>query len=365
VDLRIALFCVGVLGLSILLSSLFSVYTKASLKSILPYIGALSGVIVCVSCIEGKREIKNIVYVFFIACLLTVGGQILVNLGLCDLEICSNLARHGGTKKLYYMGFGGIKAGTFFFSARGTYGIWLSLLLGISLPSFTFQKNLFLKLFYFFAIVMCLIGAFLTASRSTYLAVCFIIVIYTLLMLYELVKTSRSSFRLSTVCSYLLFFTIVVFAIVFRGQILFALEKIVQSSTETIYNRIEGYKKGVEVFLSYPFFGIGMDVFSLKYKEVVPPHNIFIYSLSALGVVGGLSLLMLVGISFKSAVSCYLCRTRTKNRLFAFIPLLICLGVIIEVSFYNIFITKLLWFVLFFIIISRGYVRSNGDYEKT
>ena len=145
-------------------------------------------------------------------------------------------------------------------------------------PRISYEKRSVVKMFLILTILLSTVGLFLTFARVAIL----LTIAFLLYEIYANLKSKRFAITLTVILGIL---SIFVFSNIFRAEFLL---RGVDFREELLF-------QSYEVFLSSPYFGVGINNFFVHQVDLVknispilfqPPHNIFVLALLQLGLFG-------------------------------------------------------------------------------
>lgn len=317
-----------ILLLYIILKVLFSVSFEMSLNRFYVFVQLLFVTFISVSIISKKIDIfKNAIYAYL------AGAIIIYFISIYKIIINGyNFAR------LNAFGTPGEEA---------HYGIILSIAFIIIVVLLKDKNNLLLKIF---LLTNLILGIILSQTRSSWLAVTFIIIIDILLF-----NKSKNRFI------FIIMIALVIFALINFINTNYSF-KIVELINSRILNaietggagRVEIWDTALPLIKEKPIFGFGFDTFSYVYnyqyiKDVVLPrgehraaHNIYLTIIIENGIMGLIIFLSGIFILIKNNLKI----KHAKNSQYFQIALYTLLGVLIIGFFIDILYRKYFWFVI-------------------
>ena len=169
------------------------------------------------------------------------------------------------------------------------------------------------KLYFFFGIILTLLGIFLSFSRSAWIAGLFILVSYETYLLF------KKNYKLFFVSCATLIVSCATITILYQPYVVSRATNVSNSTAVTDRQLLN--EKSLEIFYINPWQGTGVgnyvsqmqNTFHMEPWQYQPPHNIFLFILAELGILGFLSFVLMiahiVGKSFNKTFLWWMCGT--------------------------------------------------------
>jgi len=326
-----------ILFMIILIATLISELYANSIRFVITRLGSFLTFLLVLTVVNNFDRVKKTLIVIYLSALATSLLIIITFLNL--LPSLNDYIRIVVNKPI-----GPLNAITFrssgTFGTFASYGIWIESIFPLLFISFWKKQGLIKKRpIALFALFTIILAAFLTQSRSTWIA---LIVSFFICILLVMMKKRRSRIIIlsfSFICIILLYHYIFEFS-----SIIFSIR------SETIQRRIFQYQYALQLFTANPILGLGREGFSkIFYKNIFTDntlHNNFLSILVAHGLAGFLPYISLIIICFYLLYKLVLGARDEEQRVFSCGLFAAFVGILIEIQFAEYLSGKGLWLMM-------------------